>query len=93
MPAIRLAKEGFIVTDKQSSSLSGKLDDFILINGDSSLYSKKYYKGDTIKNEAFAETLSKISKNGPKAFYEGEIAEMIVNEVIESGGIMTIEDL
>ena len=93
MPAIRLAKEGFIVTDKQSSSLSGKLDDFILINGDSSLYSKKYYEGDTIKNEAFAETLSKISKNGPKAFYEGEIAEMIVNEVIESGGIMTIEDL
>ena len=93
MPAIRLAKEGFIVTDKQSSSLSGKLDDFILINGDSSLYSKKYYEGDTIKNEAFAETLSKISKNGPKAFYEGEIAEMIVAEVIESGGIMTIEDL
>ena len=93
MPAIRLAKEGFIVTNKQSSSLSGKLDDFILINGDSSLYSKKYYEGDTIKNEAFAETLSKISKNGPKAFYEGEIAEMIVNEVIESGGIMTIEDL
>ena len=93
MPAIRLAKEGFIVTNKQSSSLSGKLDDFILINGDSSLYSKKYYEGDTIKNVAFAETLSKISKNGPKAFYEGEIAEMIVNEVIESGGIMTIEDL
>ena len=93
MPAIRLAKEGFFVTDKQSSSLSGKLDDFILINGDSSLYSKKYYEGDTIKNEAFAETLSKISKNGPKAFYEGEIAEMIVAEVIESGGIMTIEDL
>ena len=93
MPAIRLAKEGFIVTNKQSSSLSGKLDDFILINGDSSLYSKKYYEGDTIKNEAFAETLSKISKNGPKAFYEGEIAEMIVAEVIESGGIMTIEDL
>ena len=54
MPAIRLAKEGFIVTDKQSSSLSGKLDDFILINGDSSLYSKKYYKGDTIKNERYS---------------------------------------
>ena len=92
-PAIRLAKEGFIVTDKQSSSLTGKLDDFILINGNNSLYSKRYYKGDTIKNEKFAETLSKISLNGPKAFYEGEIAEMIVSEVIESGGIMTLEDL
>ncbi len=92
-PAIKLAKEGFIVTEKQSSSLTGKLDDFILINGNNSLYSKRYYKGDTIKNEEFAKTLSKIANNGPKAFYEGEIAEMIVSEVIESGGIMTIEDL
>ena len=92
-PAIKLAKEGFIVTEKQSSSLTGKLNDFILINGNNSLYSKRYYEGDTIKNEKFANTLSIISKNGPKAFYEGEIAEMIVTEVIESGGIMTIEDL
>ena len=92
-PAIKLAKEGFIVTEKQSSSLTGKLDDFILINGNNSLYSKRYYEGDTIKNEEFAKTLSKIANNGPKAFYQGEIAEMIVSEVIESGGIMTMEDL
>ena len=92
-PAIKLAQEGFIVTENQSSSLSGKLDDFIKINGKNSLYSKRYYKGDTIKNTKFAETLSKISKNGSKAFYEAEIAEMIIDEVIESGGIMTIEDL
>ena len=63
------------------------------MNGKNSLYSKRYYKGDTIKNKEFAQTLSKISKNGPKVFYEGEIAEMIVNEVVESGGIMTLEDL
>ncbi len=92
-PAIKLAQEGFIVTEKQSWSLFEKLDDFIKINGKNSLYSKRYYKGDTIKNTKFAETLSKISKNGSKAFYEGEIAEMIIDEVIESGGIMTIEDL
>ncbi len=92
-PAIKLAREGFIVTEKQSLSLTGKLEDFILMNGENSLYSKRYYKGDTIKNKKFAQTLSKISKNGPKVFYEGEIAEMIVNEVVESGGIMTLEDL
>jgi gamma-glutamyltranspeptidase/glutathione hydrolase len=92
-PAIKLAQEGFIVTEKQSWSLFEKLDDFIKINDKNSLYSKRYYKGDTIKNTKFAETLSKISKNGSKAFYEGEIAEMIIDEVIESGGIMTIEDL
>lgn len=92
-PAIDLAKTGFIVTKKQSSSLSEKLDDFIKINGKESLYSMKYNEGDTIKNLKFAETLTKISKFGPEAFYEGEIAEMIVDNVINSGGIMTTDDL
>jgi len=92
-PAIDLAKSGFIVTKKQSSSLSEKLDDFIKINGKESLYSRKYNEGDTIKNLKFAETLTKISKFGPEAFYEGEIAEMIVDNVINSGGIMTTDDL
>ena len=49
-------------------------------------------EGDTIKNLKFAETLTKISKFGPEAFYEGEIAKMIVNNVINSGGIMTTDD-
>ena len=92
-PAIDLAKTGFVVTKKQSSSLSDKLDDFIKINGKESLYSRKYNEGDTIKNLKFAETLTKISKFGPEAFYEGEIAKMIVNNVINSGGIMTTDDL
>ena len=92
-PAIDLAKNGFVVTKKQSNSLGGKLDDFIKVNGKESLYSKKYYEGDTIKNIRFAETLSKISEFGPEAFYGGEIGEMIVNSVNKTGGIMTIDDL
>ena len=92
-PAINLAKNGFVVTQKQSNSLSGKLEDFIKVNGEESLYSKKYYEGDTIKNIKFAETLSKISEFGPEVFYGGEIGEMIVNSVNKSGGIMTLNDL
>ena len=92
-PAIDLAKDGFAVTKKQSNSLTGKLEDFIKINGEKSLYSKRYFEGDTIKNIKFAETLKKISEFGPEAFYEGEIAEMIVRDVKKSGGIMTIDDL
>ena len=87
-PAIDLAKDGFAVTKKQSNSLTGKLEDFIKINGEKSLYSKRYFEGDTIKNIKFAETLKKISEFGPEAFYEGEIAEMIVRDVKKSGGIM-----
>ena len=92
-PAIDLAKNGFVVTKKQSNSLGGKLEDFIKVNGEESLYSKKYYEGDTIKNARFAETLSKISEYGPEVFYGGEIGEMIVNSVNKTGGIMTIDDL
>jgi len=92
-PAIDLANNGFVVTQKQSNSLSGKLEDFIKVNGEESLYSKKYYEGDTIKNIKFAETLYKISEFGPEVFYGGEIGEMIVNSVNKSGGIMTLNDL
>ena len=92
-PAINLAKNGFVVTKKQSNSLGDKLEDFIKVNGEESLYSKKYYEGDTIKNARFAETLSKISEYGPEVFYGGEIGEMIVNSVNKTGGIMTIDDL
>ena len=92
-PAIDLAKNGFVVTKKQSNSLGGKLEDFIKVNGEESLYSKKYYEGDTIKNARFAETLSKISEYGPEVFYGGEIGKMIVNSVNKNGGIMTIDDL
>ena len=92
-PAIDLSNNGYVVTEKQSNSLTGKLEDFIKINGNESLYSKRYFEGDTIKNIKFAETLKKISEFGPKAFYEGEIAEMIVRDVKKSGGIMTVDDL
>ena len=33
-PAINLAKNGFVVTQKQSNSLTGKLEDFIKVNGE-----------------------------------------------------------
>lgn len=92
-PAIDLARNGFIVTQKQESALLEKLDDFIKINGENSLFSKKYYQGDTIKIENLAKTLEKIAKEGPDGFYKGEIANSIVDKVNQSGGIITLEDL
>ena len=92
-PAIDLANNGFVVTQKQSNSLTSKLEDFVKINGEESLYSKRYYEGDTIINKNFAETLSKISKFGQEVFYGGEIGEMIVNSVNKSGGLLTLKDL
>ncbi|MEK9756248.1 MAG: gamma-glutamyltransferase [Bacteroidota bacterium] len=92
-PAIDLARNGFIVTKKQESALEEKLDDFIKINGENSLFSKKYKEGDTIKIENLAKTLEKIAIEGPDGFYKGEIANSIVSEVNNSGGIISLEDL
>ena len=92
-PSINLAKNGFVVTEKQENALKDKLQDFINVNGKESLFSKNYKQGDTLKNLQLSITLDKIAKNGYKAFYEGDIAKMIVDEVQESGGIMTVEDL
>ena len=92
-PSVELAKNGFVVTKKQEEALKDKLQDFINVNGSESLFSQNYKQGDTLKNINLSITLDKISKNGPKAFYEGEIAEMIIEEIEESGGIMTVEDL
>lgn len=92
-PAIDLARNGFIVTKKQESALEEKLDDFIKINGENSLFSKKYKEGDTIKIENLAKTLEKIAIEGPDGFYKGEIANSIVSEVNKSGGIISLEDL
>ncbi|WFD34761.1 hypothetical protein MCUN1_001605 [Malassezia cuniculi] len=40
-----------------------------------------------------ADTLEKIAKDGPDAFYSGEIAQGIVDTLARDGGIMTLEDL
>ena len=40
-----------------------------------------------------AATLSAIAKNGPRAFYEGPVAEKIAAAVQAAGGVMTAADL
>ena len=92
-PAIDLATNGYIVTQKQERSLKSKKDDFIKINGAKTFYAQDFKAGDTVKNIALAETLKRISKYGAKGFYQGPVAEALVKRVREAGGIITHEDL
>ncbi len=52
-----------------------------------------YKTGDTIYRPVFAETLSKIAKNGAAEFYTGETARLLVEDLRNFGGIITMEDL
>lgn len=92
-PVIELANKGFIITDNQRARFENYREVFKKINGKNSLYSKSYKVGDTLKNPAFANTLTRISKNGRAEFYEGETGMKMIEFLKSKDGIMSMEDL
>ncbi len=95
-PAIRIADEGFPVAPitayfweleasmKLQSSHGGAQ---LLIDG------RAPRAGELIRNRALADVLRRVAADGPRAFYEGEVAEKIVAAVAAAGGAMTVSDL
>lgn len=94
-PAIDLARFGFVITEKEASSLNGTKKDFIKYSTKPSAFVKetKWKVGDTLVQVELANTLTRIQKNGAKGFYEGETAALIVDEMKRGGGIISLEDL
>jgi len=94
-PAIDLARYGFVITEKEASSLNGTKKDFIQYSTRPSAFVKetKWKVGDTLIQVALANTLARIQKEGAKGFYEGETAALIVEEMKRGGGIISLEDL
>jgi gamma-glutamyltranspeptidase/glutathione hydrolase len=95
-PAIRLAEEGFHVSDKLASELeeeSPGLESFstsrrIFLND-----GKMLKPGDTLKQPELAATLKRIAKDGAVDFYQGETAKIFVEEMARNGGLITLYDL
>jgi gamma-glutamyltranspeptidase/glutathione hydrolase/leukotriene-C4 hydrolase len=48
---------------------------------------------DVCHNAALARTLEAVAVGGPDAFYRGPVADHLVKDMREAGGIMTREDL
>lgn len=92
-PAIDLARKGYFVTKKQQRSFESKKEDFIAVNGPDTFYAQDFKAGDRVQNTALAETLERIAKYGKAGFYQGPVAEDLVNRVMETGGVITLEDL
>jgi gamma-glutamyltranspeptidase/glutathione hydrolase len=49
--------------------------------------------GETMKNPDLAKVFEQIAKDGPEAFYTGNVADAIVETVQEYGGFLSLEDL
>lgn len=95
-PAIDLAQNGFKVTSNFAGIIEDNFEKLNKFEAAKAIYLKNglpYAEGDTIKNPDLAKTLTSIAKNGKDAFYKGEIAKAIADEVQKQGGILTVEDL
>jgi len=94
-PAIRLAKDGFPVTEKVARDWSDHVD--ILKNN--SEITKTYLinqqplkMGQIFKNPNLAWSYEQIVKNGANAFYHGQITEKILQLSDKLGGLLSSRD-
>lgn len=91
-PAIKLAEDGFIPNKILSDDIKAHFDWF----GTSTNFQQYFgnvVAGKNFKQPELADTLKRISKDGIKEFYQGKTAELIVNQMQISGGIISLDDL
>lgn len=95
-PAVRLAEEGFPVAPLTAYFWQRGAERQLKIapNGhELTIAGRGPRAGETFRNPGLARTLRAIAQGGKAAFYQGQIAESIVNVVQSAGGCMTIDDL
>ena len=91
-PAIKLAEEGFLpakilVDDIQS------MKEWFKDKTNFSKYFLSINASENFKQPELANTLRRIAKFGADDFYSGETAKLIVEQMKESDGLITMEDL
>jgi gamma-glutamyltranspeptidase/glutathione hydrolase len=99
-PAIKLAREGFIVSPRLAGYLP-RMEKISNLAKNPATAAYFYPNGVALKagellvNKAYAETLTKVASEGPKAFYTGQIAANIAAaaQAAPNGGTLTTADM
>ena len=94
-PAIELAEKGFALTASQAASFNSTKKEFLALNTSAVAFVKEteWKAGDILIQKDLANTLKRIRDNGQKGFYEGETARLIVAEMQQGNGIISLDDL
>ncbi len=95
-PAIRLARDGFILTRGDTDILDTTIQRFksdpdatrIFLRPDGT----PLQPGDRLVQKDLARTLQRIADRGPDAFYRGEIPKTVEAAAKRTGGVITAED-
>uniref|UniRef100_A0A4W5MMI5 Glutathione hydrolase n=1 Tax=Hucho hucho TaxID=62062 RepID=A0A4W5MMI5_9TELE len=96
-PSIALARIGFPLGKALAKAISKNKD---AIQGDANMCEvfcdsqKNILKeNDIVKFLKLADTYERIAEEGPNVFYNGTMAQTIVDDIQAAGGIITLEDL
>jgi gamma-glutamyltranspeptidase / glutathione hydrolase len=96
-PAIALARDGFPVADDTADSLPEDRPRLARWPSSAQIFLKAdgstLGPGDPLVQTNLAGTLQAIAQKGPRAFYEGPVAEKLSAAVRAAGGVMTVDDL
>jgi len=92
--AIRLAEEGFLITEAEAKGLNARQEAFRKYHPEESPFLKKKWRaGDRLVQKDLAQTLRAIQSSGRDGFYEGPVAEAIASEMARNGGWISERDL
>jgi gamma-glutamyltranspeptidase/glutathione hydrolase len=98
-PAIRIASEGYRITELQHSLQKRELDNFLKIPSKSGARyflkngSESYQPGDLFIQPDLANTLLYLAEYGPRSFYQGMIAKRIDDDMQANDGFLRADDL
>lgn len=95
-PAARLAREGFVVTPLLHADIEENREYLLKYGTGHEIYlpgGRAAAVGSVLKNPQLADTLERIAREGRDAFYQGELARRMVEQVQKDGGILTEADL
>ncbi|KAK2051965.1 gamma-glutamyltransferase 1 [Colletotrichum caudatum] len=99
MPAARLARRGFRVTEDLVKYMNSVAPNGKFLTEDPSWaadfapHGRRVRLNETMTRKRYARTLETVAREGAGAFYTGSIANATVKALRASGGIMTMEDL
>jgi gamma-glutamyltranspeptidase len=95
-PAIRVAEQGWILDDGFATTLRREWQAFAQYESSRRLFfrdGRPLQEGDTLRNPDLADMLRKVADGGADAFYRGEIARMLVEDLRGAGSPMSLEDM
>jgi gamma-glutamyltranspeptidase/glutathione hydrolase len=95
-PAIDLAENGFKVGYKLANSINSNYEEFCKNDYTKNIFTnngKKIDEDFILVQKDLAKTLKLIKQYGVKGFYEGETADLIINQSNKYNGYFTTEDL